>query len=162
MLCHFISPLFLIVFSEIVFVFRFTHNNYIAILWIYQDLLLKKHHQQCSNHHQANSSKSLFWELLLKDKVWENDGYDDAELVNGNDNTDLSVLDGIIIAKPRCSRRNTRKPDKQKLFLINVLELCLLSSRKNDHPSHNQNNTRSYSRSEIGFYPRDAHFCKYR
>ena len=61
-------------------------------------------HQQRPADHKDQPNRRLFAQLLVEHEVGEQNGHEDAQLVNRRDDAGRPILQGFVIAEPAPAR----------------------------------------------------------
>lgn len=117
-------------------------------------------HYQCTSCHETEANTGFSAQFLLEYKIRKCNTQQNAHFINGNDNADNSVLNGIVVAQPGCPCGYSRKEQKNKLFSVRVSQLKLLAFQEYNQPCHHQDHNRSYGGTQVGVHTGDAQFAE--
>ena len=88
------------------------------------------------------------------------DGDENAQLVDGYDDADLPLPDGIIVTQPGGARRNARKEQKHKFPAPQRPNAARLSPCKHDQPRHDEHHAGADGRRRVGIDVFNADLCQ--
>ena len=118
-------------------------------------------HQKCPDDDEHKAEGGFFGQVLLEHQRRKADRNQNAQLVDRHHDAGQAVLQRLIIAEPGGSGGQARQADKAELPFRNLLQGVLLALDPNDQPCHNQHDTGTDGRAEIGFHAVDADFSEY-
>ena len=105
---------------------------------------------------QGQPDKASPTDSLLQDEDEEEDGDEDAQLVDGDHHTGQAILEGSVVAEPGNTGGSPGGQDKTELTARHGTYLSELAGDGHHHPGHHQDHPGTYRGTEVGLHPRDA------
>ena len=96
----------------------------------------------------------------MKYDSWKCDGYQNAQLIDRDNDAGGSFLQGSVAAEPGGTGGKSRQTDEEDFFSWNIVELWGLSFYKNHDPCHKKDNRCTDGSSEIWVDAADADLAK--
>ena len=113
-------------------------------------------HGECAPDKQSQPHKVSPTDGLSQDEGGEDDGDQDAQLVDGDDHAGGAILEGSVVAEPGGTGRSPGGQDKAELTARNAADLPELAGDGNHHPGHHQDHPGADRGTEVGLHPGDA------
>ena len=93
---------------------------------------------------------------LLQDEGGEEDGDQDAQLVDGDNHAGGAVLERPVVAEPGGTGCSPGGQDKAELTTRNAADIPELAGDGDHHPGHDQDYPGADRGTEVGLHPGDA------
>ena len=128
--------------------------------FLFLDTALFLDHQERADGDQHNADAPGQGHTLAQQQCSQQDRHDRAALVDGHDLIDWPALQGIKIAQPAGTRRQTRQPQEYQTSGRDAGNRPLRADHKHHDPRKNQHNDRADGRGHGGIRFANAAFCQ--
>lgn len=119
--------------------------------------------EQSSEHHRQNPTDEERQpdeippaDGLPQDEGGEEDGDQDAQLVDGDDHAGRAVLERPVVAEPGGTGRSPRSQDEAEFTARHGTDFPELAGDGDHHPGHHQDHPGADRGAEVGLHPGDA------
>ena len=113
-------------------------------------------HRKSSTDEQRQPSEVPPADGLVQDEGGEEDGDQDAQLVDGDDHAGRALLKCPVVAEPGGTRRSPGGQDETELTTRNAAGLPEFAGDGDHHPGHHQDHPGADRGTEVGLHPSDA------
>ena len=115
-----------------------------------------EHHRQSPTNKQRQPDEVPPADGLAQDEGGEEDGDQDALLVDGDDHAGRAVLQCPVVAEPGGTRRSPGGQDEAEFPTRHGTDFPELAGDGHHHPGHHQDHSGADRGAEVGLYSRDA------
>ena len=115
-----------------------------------------EHHRQSPTNEQRQPDEVPPTDRLPQDEGGEEDGDQDAQLVDGNHHASRAVLKCPVVTEPGGTRRSPGGQDEAELTTRHSTDLPEFSGDGHHHPGHDQHHSGADRGTEVGLHPGDA------